>query len=157
MEIQYTTNKYAIIYFNLFTNRLFIIITPILIGIVVAFGQLQEPTYSLFDVIFSFITFYILGLTGFILIFIVTPLFSYGKKNAKSVFCKHKMTFTDDNFIEETEYNRNEYQWNAVLKFKHTKTFILIYLSKNYAFVIPKKDLSNVNELIELLSKKVGS
>ncbi len=52
---------------------------------------------------------------------------------------EHAITVGAAFFVEETPYNRTEYNWLAVQKLARTKRYLFIYISQNAAHVIPRR------------------
>lgn len=57
----------------------------------------------------------------------------------KCVLTTHTITLTDTALCEETPYNRSEFYWHSVEKVFERGGFLMIYISKNFAFIIPKE------------------
>ena len=73
---------------------------------------------------------------------VIFPIFLYinakSKKN-KTKYTNHKVTVTDKCIIEETEYKREQYNWNCIQKVSQSKNYLYVYDTNDSAIVIPKR------------------
>jgi predicted membrane metal-binding protein len=144
-EVNYRNTIKDMIWFNIYSFRkfplnIFLIIPAIFI--ILSNLLLPKEDMALF-IILEIIGIYIIITPIMILGLIVFVYLSYKSGKGKNVICDHRLTFTDENFIEKTENNENKYNWNAVVKFNQTKKYNLIYVSGISAHIIPKVYLSN--------------
>jgi hypothetical protein len=99
---------------------------PIVVGIIVF-------------VILSIIMFSALIVLTFPLGFVVTQI---SGKN-KTIMTEHSIELYEDHFVSEDQYGRSELKWDIVQKLRRTGSFIIIYVSKNSAMMIPRKAFSS--------------
>lgn len=142
-------NLYAL---KLFPNNLIYLGLP---GFISAwFVSETGSIFSPLSPIFIFLTVYTIGfIIMAVVVILVIGIFTamnINNKNSKSILCEHRLIFDNDLLIEETEYNRSEFNWNAIYKVQETKSYIRIFISKLQAFLIPKAQL-NEKELLGVL------
>jgi hypothetical protein len=90
-------------------------------------------------VILSIIMFSALIVLTFPLGFAVTQI---SGKN-KTIMTEHSIELYEDHFVSEDQYGRSELKWDIVQKLRRTRSFIIIYVSKNSAMMIPRKAFSS--------------
>ena len=90
-------------------------------------------------VIVSIIMFSALIVLTFPLAFVVTQI---SGKN-KTIMTEHSIELCEDHFVTGSEYGRSELKWDIVQKLRRTRSFIIIYVSKNSALMIPRKAFSS--------------
>lgn len=64
---------------------------------------------------------------------------------------KHNISLSNECLKETTSYNKNEYQWTGIVKVRNYKKYILVYVTKNLAYIIPKKYFNSKQEQDEFL------
>jgi hypothetical protein len=89
--------------------------------------------------ILSIIMFSALLVLSFPFAFVLTQI---SGKN-KTIMTEHSIELYEDHFLLETQYGRSEFKWDIVQKLRRTRSFIIIYVSKNSALMIPKKAFSS--------------
>jgi hypothetical protein len=57
----------------------------------------------------------------------------------KTVLTDHTLILGEENFVEETVYNRTEQTWGSVQKLARTRRYIFIYVAQHMAHVIPRR------------------
>jgi hypothetical protein len=90
-------------------------------------------------VILSTIMFSALIVLAFPLAFVTTQI---SGKN-KTMMTEHSIELYEDHFVSEDQYGRSELRWDIVQKLRRTRSFIIIYISKNSAMMIPRKAFSS--------------
>ena len=158
-KITYRNSLKDLIWFNFHSYKYFplnlILILP---GVFIIFINLiirKELSWSMIilDIIGTYLI--LIPIVSLLLVVLIFLIYKSGKE--KSVICEHELSFSDDSFIEATEYNENKYKWNSVVKFRETKKYLLIYVSGISAHIIPKSFLSNeeTNKIVEFVSNKI--
>jgi hypothetical protein len=161
MEITYT-KKYRDLWYFHFTESLRSMPSKItwLIAIgVVIYVHLTSPStdYSTFESVLASITiFFLLILVLIIYLALFTLITSFSKKN-KIFVTEHKLILTDNAIYGETEFSKSEISWNSIIRVKNVRRYILIYIAKHTAIVIPKRYFRSEEEqkaLIEYVRKQ---
>jgi hypothetical protein len=82
----------------------------------------------------------------FVLILLIFPFASVitqiSGKN-KTIMTEHSIELYEDHFVSESQYGRSELKWDIVQKLRRTGSFIIIYVSKGSALMIPRKAFSS--------------
>lgn len=157
MKIKYKNSLRDIINFQiyalkLFPNNVVLILAPLSITFSsMDFNDFHINTIIKFVVMFIifFLLIYLIGIL-FALLFTVVNMNS---KRSKMNICEHKINFEDERMIEETDYNKSEFKYEGIIKYKETKHYILIFISRVQAHIIPKRDLEliEIEEIIDVL------
>jgi hypothetical protein len=82
---------------------------------------------------------FVLTLLIFPFAFVITQI---SGKN-KTIMTWHSIELYEDHFVSESQYGRSELKWDIVQKLRRTGSFIIIYISKNSAMLIPRKAFSS--------------
>ncbi len=150
--------KYQLYGLLIFPMKLYLIVIPVMLSLlsVDTFNDSNEFDYMKFLVLF--IIFFIVSIFLLVSVIFVFTLYSMNKKNSKSFYCIHSITFEDENLIEETEFNKNIYKWSGIYDYNENKEYIGIFVSKLQAHIIPKKALSNeeIENILNILKFKVS-
>ena len=89
--------------------------------------------------ILSIIIFSALVILAFPFGFVVTHI---SGKN-KTIMTEHSIELYEDHFVSESQYGRSELKWDIVQKLRRTRSFIIIYVTKSSAMMIPRKAFSS--------------
>lgn len=168
MEITYNITEEDYLNFNMFhvENSKTIIKTL----------NIQRFSVPIFFLIFSYISSKI-GDTPFIVSFIVFLILSilwiifYPKyfykhiiRNARKMLKegknagllgKHHMNMTEDGIEETTSNGGTKVNWSGIEQFKEDHYYLYLYNSSVSAYIIPKRDLNNVEEVRMYIKSKI--
>ncbi|WP_066501556.1 YcxB family protein [Abyssisolibacter fermentans] len=101
-----------------------------------------------------------------VFILFIVPWFIYPRiinKISKKSFEKNKLIkrplkyiIDDLGFRVISTNGENEYKWRELIAVKETKLYLALYITKNKAFIIPRKFLENRLDLIRFIKSKVS-
>ncbi|MEW6735715.1 MAG: YcxB family protein [Acidobacteriota bacterium] len=97
----------------------------------------------------------VLWFLPFIGLMLIIFYFQAKSKKNKTRITKYKLIVSDKFIIEESEYKRDQYNWNAIQKISQNKKYIFIFDSGSSAILIPKRffrDQIQENQFIELIN-----
>ena len=106
-----------------------------------AFDVARTIDFSIFGKILTFSIVLAGGFIAFLLflaaILLISALASSIARKGKSGECKIQVT--ENGLIVESSVARSDIKWSGINSIKQTNKFILIYLTKRMAFVVPKR------------------
>ncbi len=152
IKISYTNTIGDIIWFNLhFLLRhkftwaffLFTYVTSFLPALRKNFDDALQFTV-IGTIMFPFSIFFM----AIILIIVVVAWISLTRTKSKDkvVLTEHRLTFSQEEMIEETEFNKSVFKWNGVLKMEKTRGYIYIFISSVMAHLIPRRSFESDRE-----------
>ena len=116
-----------------------------------AFLEIKNGEYDLLSFI---ITFALSAIISLIMSFLYALyLLWFGKRLMKSnKLYKYEQTFRfdDDGIFNKSEVGEGKIKWNDLYKVAETKKTFLLYISRYQAFIIPKKEIKEDNEIHNL-------
>ena len=114
----------------------FTVFISVLISIPITFSISVAPVGKLIIVLIILIIFLIvMSLSLGIIVY-----FNFSGEKEKH---KHVIELYDDYFVEKTSVNTNEYKWNSIVRIRNYKNYIIVYVTKNLAHIIPKRYFEN--------------
>jgi hypothetical protein len=69
---------------------------------------------------------------------------------------EHHMTLSEEGIIEFTVHGETKVRWAGIKYLKEDNLYFYLYNSAVSAFILPKKELNNVDELRNYLEKKIS-
>ncbi|HSP22085.1 MAG TPA: YcxB family protein [Planococcus sp. (in: firmicutes)] len=169
MKIDYNVTEEAFVEFNVFhaknskairksmtIQRFLVPIIYLLVGVIFSF-ILDVP------VLFLVIPFLILGILW--IIFFPAYFNRQIKRTAKKmiregknegVLGKHSMSFTGEGLREIGARGETTVSWSGIENLKEDQCNFYVYNSGVTAFIVPKKDLINIEEVRSLLQNKIS-
>ncbi|HMJ89502.1 MAG TPA: YcxB family protein [Candidatus Acidoferrum sp.] len=72
-------------------------------------------------------------------LFAGSTVLSVSSRKNKTILTDHTLILSDQNFVEQTVFNRTEQTWESVQKLTRTRTHIFIYIAQYMAHVIPRR------------------
>jgi hypothetical protein len=71
-------------------------------------------------------------------------------------FCgDHVLTITDEGIVESTSNGQTKVNWSGIIGFKEDSDYFYLFNSSGGAFIIPKRELTDVEEISNYLKPKV--
>ncbi|AXI10808.1 hypothetical protein CUC15_18475 [Oceanobacillus zhaokaii] len=166
MEINYNLTEEDYLNFNLFhmknsksvmnSLKMQRFLTPIFfILISYLFSQLGDTPF-----LFAFIPFLIIS----IIWIVFYPRFFYKTviRNVKKMIRegrnggligKHRMIITEDGITETTSTDETKVNWSGIQAFKEDNDYFYLYNSSVSAYILPKRELKNADEVKDYLKK----
>lgn len=103
-----------------------------------------------------------------ILCFIFYPKYFYGHVNRISkkmikegkndgLLGDHVMRMTDEGIVDSTVNGETKVNWSGIIEMKEDNHHIYLYNSAVSAYILPKKELADVEGVRSFLKRKVGS
>jgi hypothetical protein len=104
----------------------------------------------------------VMGLVAFYLYgFVVTPLFEGAEaavpKQNGLVLGKRHYVFSLEGIAESTSYHSGKYNWSIVDGVQETENLIVIMLDSAAGVILPRRDLSEGEALLELIRSKIAT
>jgi Tfp pilus assembly protein PilE len=109
-----------------------------------------------------FITFFIVSILW--VIFYPKYFYSYVTRNAKKMLKEgkndgllgeHHLIMTEEGIVDSTSYGQTKVNWSGIKNFKEDKYNFYLYNSSVSAYIIPKRELNNVEEIRNYLKSKL--
>ena len=170
MKINFELTEEDYLHFNLFhlrnseivkkliqKNRILTSLSLIVIGLILSFIIFLGA--GSFDIVL-----FIIFLVVSILMYLFYPQYAIKtaikrlKKNIsddarKKMFTHYEFEFSNEGIVEKTPYNETKMNWNAIYSFKEDSDYFYLYPDPTRAYIIPKKECENQNELKNLIKK----
>jgi Ca2+/Na+ antiporter len=83
----------------------------------------------------------------------VQKMFKEGKNEA--LLGEHTMILMDEGFVESNSTGESKVKWSGISEVKEDEAFLYLYNSAVSAYIIPKRDLSNQEEIKTYISSNV--
>jgi uncharacterized membrane protein len=106
---------------------------------------------------------FIVGLIAYIAMWAMQLLFNifylYSKKD-KAILTEHIIEIQDEALYEETKYNKSFFYWNGIVKIVIRAGFVVIYVTKHMAHIIPARAFDSENqknEFIKTVKEKLST
>ncbi len=68
---------------------------------------------------------------------------------------EHMMTLTDEGIVDSTATEQTKVSWAGIQSFKEDKHNLYLYNSSVSAYILPKKELKNVDEIRTYIKSKM--
>ena len=75
--------------------------------------------------------------------------------NNEGLLGMHEMTLTDDGIIDVTEGRQTSATWQSIQRMTEDENNLYIYNTSMSAYILPKQELSNWQEIKEFVQKKM--
>lgn len=73
-------------------------------------------------------------------------------KNSPFLLDKRKISITEEGLEEKSDLNSGFFKWEAILSVEDGNELILIYIGKNMAIIVPKRDFKSKDESVAFVS-----
>lgn len=74
--------------------------------------------------------------------------------NNDGLLGEHIMVFTEDGIVDRNQTGETKVVWEGIHTFKEDEHYFYLYNSAVSAYILPKKDVENANEVRNLLESK---
>ncbi|WP_254842698.1 YcxB family protein [Bacillus sp. MRMR6] len=169
MEIKYNLSEEDYLKFNLFhvknsetakkSLKMQRYATPIIyIIIAYVFANLADIPF-----LYTFLPFAFIG--GLWSIFYPKYFYNHIKRQTKKMIAegkndgllgRHTMNLSEEGIVDTTANGETKVNWSGIIKYKEDDATLYLYNSSVSAYIIPKRDIPNIEELKTFLNEKLS-